>query len=214
MKFVFFVEGHTEKKALPEFLKRWLDPRLSQRVGIQIVRFDGWSQYTDDVQTKARLHLNSPKRDDIIAVIGLLDLYGPTFYPGDRRTANERYEWAKQKFEAEVDHPKFRQHFAVHECEAWLLSHPDGLPEAVKRSLPGRCAQPEAVNFDEPPKKLLKRLYGDKLRENYKEVTHGAELFAELDPAVVRGKCPRFRAMLDDMITLAEQAGLNRVAGV
>jgi hypothetical protein len=31
MKFVLFVEGYTEKKALPEFLKRWLDPRLSQR---------------------------------------------------------------------------------------------------------------------------------------------------------------------------------------
>ena len=26
MKFVLFVEGHTEKIGLPSFLKRWLDP--------------------------------------------------------------------------------------------------------------------------------------------------------------------------------------------
>ena len=38
MKFVLFVEGHTER-AIPEFLKRWLDPQLSQRAGIQTVRF-------------------------------------------------------------------------------------------------------------------------------------------------------------------------------
>jgi len=65
------------------------------------------------------------------------------------------------------------------------------------------------VNFDEPPKKLLKRLYGDKLRENYKEVTHGAELFAELDPNVAHKKCPRFRAMLDEMLGLAGAAGIG-----
>ncbi|MEN6436959.1 MAG: TOPRIM nucleotidyl transferase/hydrolase domain-containing protein, partial [Syntrophobacter sp.] len=39
MKFILLVEGHTEKIALPDFFKRWLDPRLKQRVGIQFVRF-------------------------------------------------------------------------------------------------------------------------------------------------------------------------------
>jgi len=28
MKFILFVEGYTEDKALPQFLKKWLDPRL------------------------------------------------------------------------------------------------------------------------------------------------------------------------------------------
>ena len=44
MKFILFVEGHTEDKALPAFLKRWLDPRLESPVGIQTVRFDGWPE--------------------------------------------------------------------------------------------------------------------------------------------------------------------------
>jgi hypothetical protein len=97
MKFVLFVEGHTEKKSLPQFLKRWLDPRLTKPVGIKIVRFDGWSDFVKSAPTKALLYLNGPDRDDIAAVIGLLDLYGPTFYPENKQTANERYDWAKKK---------------------------------------------------------------------------------------------------------------------
>lgn len=209
MKFILFVEGHTEKKALPEFLKRWLDPQLAQKAGIKVVRFDGWSDYVRETPKKARLYLDGPERDDIIAVIGLLDLYGPTFYPPDKQTPNERYMWAKQEIETKVDRPKFQQHFAVHECEAWLLSHPDGLPDEIKKNLPGKCVRPEEVNFDEPPKKLLQKLYRDKLRSTYKEVTNGAELFAELDPIVAHRKCPRLRSMLDAMLNLSQAAGLG-----
>ena len=212
MKFLLFVEGHTEKKSLPDFLKRWLDPQLSQKVGIKIVRFDGWNDYVRHTPRKAQLYLNGPDGADIIAVIGLLDLYGPTFYPDSKTTAKERYDWAKADLEGKVGHQKFRQHFAVHECEAWLLSHPDGFPDAVKRALPGKCAQPESVNFNEPPKKLLQKLYRDKLRGSYKEVTDGAELFAELDPIVAYGKCPRLREMLNEMLSLARAAGLGGVA--
>ena len=214
MKFVLFVEGETEQKVLPAFLKRWLDPRLSKSVGVQPVLFLGWSDLVKNVVKRARAHLNSPGSGDIIAVISLLDLYGPDFYPANRTTADQRYAWAKAELEEKVDHPKFRQHFAVHECEAWLLSQPDGLPADVKRGLPGRHAQPETVNFNEPPKKLLKRLYREKLRETYKEVTHGAELFAELDPNVAHVKCPRLRAMLNEMLGLAEVAGIERVQTV
>jgi hypothetical protein len=42
MKFVLFVEGHTEKLAVPQLLKRWLDPRLAKPVGIKVSRFEGW----------------------------------------------------------------------------------------------------------------------------------------------------------------------------
>lgn len=41
MKFVLFLEGHTEKNALAPFLKRWLDPQLPEPVGLQTVCFEG-----------------------------------------------------------------------------------------------------------------------------------------------------------------------------
>ncbi len=44
MKFILFVEGYTEDKVLPQFLKKWLDPRLTQPVGIKTVRFEGWQE--------------------------------------------------------------------------------------------------------------------------------------------------------------------------
>jgi Domain of unknown function (DUF4276) len=211
MRFVLFVEGDTEQRVLPAFLKRWLDPRLSQKVGVQPVKFTGWSELVKNLVNRAHAYLRSPGSSEIIAVVSLLDLYGPNFYPANVTTANQRYAWAKADLEGKVGHPKFRQHFAVHECEAWLLSDLSLFPREVSTGLPGKCNQPEEVNFDEPPKKLLQKCYRERLRETYKEVIHGLELFAELDPCVVRGKCPRFRELLEDMITLAEKAGLKRV---
>lgn len=52
MRFILFVEGHTEDKALPGFLKRWLDPRLKKPVGIKTVRFEGWQELIKDSRQK------------------------------------------------------------------------------------------------------------------------------------------------------------------
>jgi len=37
MKFILFVEGHTENKVLAKFLKQWLDPQTDNPVGIKTV---------------------------------------------------------------------------------------------------------------------------------------------------------------------------------
>src|SRR5436190_10096806 len=128
MKFILFVEGYTEDKALPAFLKRWLDNRLPRRVGIKPVRFEGWAELRREVKRRTHLYFSSREAEDIIAVVALLDLYGPTFYPPHLTTASEKYNWAKEEIEKEVDHPKFRQFFAIHETEAWLLSQPELFP--------------------------------------------------------------------------------------
>ena len=192
MKFVLFVEGDTER-ALPPFLKRWLDPTLPQRVGITTVRFTGWAELRREVGKRAHLYLNGPQADEIIAVISLLDLYGPTFYPAHLNGADERYEWAKSDIEREVGHPNFRQFFAVHETEAWLLSQPDLFPDEVRRGFPGRVGQPEIVNFTEPPSKLLGRLYKDKLHRTYKKIVDGRDLFERTDPEIAYNRCPKAR---------------------
>lgn len=203
MKIVLFVEGHTEKKALPEFLKLWLDSKLSARIGIKTVRFEGWSEYYRDIAKKVHLNLSGRAGADVVGAVGLLDLYGPTFYPKDKSAAADRYAWAKDHLEKAVNHPQFRQHFAIHETEAWLLSDPTILPRPVAAALPGRAAKPETVNFDEPPAKLLERLYKEKLHKGYKKVIDGANLFADLKPEVAYGKCPSLQRLMDDMLQLA-----------
>ena len=204
MRFILFVEGYTENKALPQFLKKWLDPKLPNPVGIKTVRFEGWQELVKDAPLKARMHLDGPDKNEIIAVISLLDLYGPTFYPNNLTECKERYDWAKDYIEKKVEQPtKFYQFFAVHEVEAWLLSEPNIFPIKVKKAFPGKIQNPETVNFDEPPAKLLERLYPLHIGRSYKKVVNGKELFGKLDPDVAYQKCPKLKELLDKMIELA-----------
>jgi hypothetical protein len=205
VKFVLFVEGFTESRALPDFLRRWLDTRVTPRVGIRMVRFSGWRDYCAEIGKKVALNLSGRAGADIIAAIGLLDLYGPTFYPADKRNASERYAWAKAHLEGTVAHPRFRQHFAVHETEAWLLSSPEILPEPVASALPGKCAHPETVNFDEPPARLLDRLYRTQLRRPYAKVIDGTNLFQRISPDQAHARCPYLGRLLDEMLDLARK---------
>jgi hypothetical protein len=179
---------------------------LPKPIGIKIVGFEGWSDYYDEIAKKVELNLSGKAGADVAGAIGLLDLYGPTFYPRDKVSAGERYAWAKAHLEQKVGHPRFHQYFATHETEAWLLSEPSILPKPVETALPGKCARPESVNFDEPPAKLLERLYRDKLRKSYKKVIDGANLFQSLAPEVAYGKCPHLKEMLDEMLDLARGA--------
>jgi hypothetical protein len=205
MRFILFVEGYTEDRALPKFLKKWLDPKLDTPIGIRTVRFEGWTELVKDAPLKAKMHLNGPYKSDIIAVISLLNLYGPTFYPNHLKQYNERYEWAKNYIEGNVNHPKFLQFFAVHEVEAWLLSQPELFPAKVKKAFPQKITNPETVNSNEPPAKLLESLYRRNVNRSYKKVVNGKELFGKLDPNIAYQKCPKLKDLLDKMLALAQQ---------
>lgn len=207
-KFVLFVEGHTEKKSIAPFLKRWLDPKLNHPVGIQPIRFDGWAEMVKDMPEKTRWHLEGPKRDQIIAVVALLDLYGPNIYPGHLTSVEERYRWAVADLTKKVGQERFRMFFAVHELEAWLLSCPGLFPRAVASKFSGRIQNPETVNFDTPPARLLDNLYNQAFKRNYDKVIFGGDLFQKLDPNEVYQKCPHFAAMMDELLRLARRAGL------
>lgn len=208
MKFILFVEGYTEDKSLPQFLKKWLDPRLIKPVGVKTVRFEGWQELLKDAPLKAAMHLNGPARADIIAVISLLDLYGPTFYPPDILAPRARYDWGKKHIETITNNSKFFHFFAVHEIESWLLSDPSIFPLEVKKALPKKSQKPETVNFNEPPAKLLERLYPLHIKRSYKKVVNGKELFGKLDPNIAYMKCQRLKELLDKMLSLAKEAGL------
>jgi len=209
MRFVLLVEGHTEREAVGPFLKRWLDPRLSCPVGIRVVRFNGWRHLVDDIGARARMHLDGPGGGEVIGAIGLLDLYGPEFYPRDRTSAEDRCLWAVQELETRVNHPRFRMFFAVHEVEAWILSQPENLPHAVREALASKVSQPESIDFNEPPARLLDRLYETRTGRSYKKRTYGRNLIDRLDPAVACQKCPRLAEMLDYMLQAARAALLR-----
>lgn len=203
MKFVLFVEGQTEHNVVPKFLKRWLDPKLPRHVGIQCVRFEGWPELVKDAPDKARLYLSG---DDVIAVIALLDLYGPIFYPEDMNTPDKRYKWAKHYLEEKVGQDRFFQFFAVHEVEAWLLSDPSIFPAQVRKQIEKLAEKPELVNNTNPPAKRLNKIYSTQTGKRYKKIVHGNALFAKLKPETAYKKCPYLRELLDTMLKLAKDA--------
>ena len=203
MKFILFVEGHTEHQAIAAFLKRWLDPRLPAPIGVQTVRFDGWAEMVRDAPQKAKMYLNAPK-GDVVAVIALLDLYGLQLpYPAEVNSAAEHTAWGTKHLEQQVGETRFRQFFAVQETEAWLLSQPGLFPAEIAKSLQ-KLENPETVNHDEPPARLLDRLYKTATGRGYKKVTEAKNLFPKLDPAAAYAKCPNLKGLLDEMLTLAQ----------
>lgn len=207
MKFILFVEGATEKRGAVQLIGKYLSSKLEPvSVGIKPIDLKGSGNFFKEISRKARLHLKGPDGERIIAAIGLLDLYGAGFIPEDLPSCQERYRWGKDKIEGMVSHRKFRMFFAVHEVEAWILSQPSVLPFSLGRSAEQSFAKPEDVDFDEPPAKLLKKLYAQARKGGYKKTVDGEQLFSKLDPEAVFDKCPYFRAMIEEMLTLARNA--------
>ena len=78
----------------------------------------------------------------------------------------------------------------------------------MQDQLPRTTLKPEKVDFNEPPAKLLNRIYNSCMQKNYKKTTYGKQLFGKLAPDVVAEKCPYVKAMLEALLLMARAAGL------
>jgi hypothetical protein len=208
MRFVFFVEGDTEELVLREWVGRWLNPHLSAAVDMRVRNFKGNRRFLDEIVKNVRMTLGGRGNKDIVACIGLLDLYGFPGFPNDVRSVPDRYAWAQKKVQDRVDRPRFHMYFAVHEFEAWLLSQSSIFDPALRNEIARLEHRPEEVDFNYPPAKRLDILYMDKLGRKYGKKVDGKGLFGRLDPEEARGKCPYLRRMLDDLVCMAKDAGL------
>ncbi|HLN26823.1 MAG TPA: DUF4276 family protein [Gemmataceae bacterium] len=201
-----FVEGDSERgdarrRTLPVFIHKWLDPQLPEgrRVGIMPVKFQGVSNYLDDLAQKVALYLDEHRAN---FVVGLVDLYGiPPSRVDLSKCANvrEKIIAARAYMRALVPQQyrdRFRQHFAVHEVEAWLLAYVHEWPADVRARITRR--PPEQVNFNEPPAKFLKRVLG-----SYKKTTVAMNLFPKIDPQIAVSQCPHLKLFLEDLLRLA-----------
>ena len=208
-RIALFVEGHTERgevrqKTLPKFFHNWLDPQLPPqgKVGIQAIRFQGVSNYLDDLAKKVELYLTQHRAN---FVVGLVDLYG---LPPDRfdfsgcSTVREKVAAARTAIKALVPADlarQFHQHFAVHEVEACLLAYPEHFPAEVRAQIAKR--PPEHVNFHEPPAKFLKRLLGGR----YKKTVVARNTFPFVTPQTAIDQCPFLRLLANDLLAIAKR---------
>jgi len=197
VRIVLYVEGDTER-SLPEFFARWLNPKLQEAIQIRSVVFHGVGNYLKEFSSRAKLDLTVPQ---VKAIFGLIDFFGSTLpYPDG--TTREKYAWAKRELEARVDHPRFRQHFAVHDTEAWLLSDTQIFPREIVPHLP-RTQNPESINFQHPPSHRLKTIYHQRMNRKYEKPIEGSSLFRKLDPELACARCPHLKLLLEDILLLA-----------
>lgn len=208
-RIALFVEGDSERgearrKTLPTFFHNWLDPQLpsESKVGIIPVKFQGVSDFLDGLAKKVEMYLNNRRAN---FVVGLVDLYG---LPPDRidlstcNNVKEKVVTARKYIRSLV--PKqfqnqFRQHFAVHEVEAWLLAYPEKWPSSVRKQIQKR--PPEQVNFNEPPARFLKRILGGR----YKKTVRAKNMFPDVDPRIAIEKCPFLKLLADDLLEIAKR---------
>jgi hypothetical protein len=220
MKFILFLEGATEEKGVPGFINRWLSQFFAVGVGVQADTFEGWSDLHDSAPKKAARYLTDARSSEVIAVISLLDLYGPTFYPADKASVSERYAWGVEYMEDHVRQRfrgrglpddlalRYRHFFAVHETEAWFLAQPALFPDQIRQVLEKQPKAPEAVNFQAPPGKLLEQQYLQKLKRRYSKTTNARNFFPRLDTETIVNHCPYLKAMLHDLRQMALDAGV------
>ena len=198
-RLILLVEGQTEETALPRFFGRWLSRRRESPPEISAVNFKGVGNYLKEYAQRAGRWLHS---GEAIGVLGVLDLYGAQLdFPEEASTTDQKYAWAKQRLEAAVGDVRFRQHFAVHETEAWLLRDQTIFPAEVRSCLP--TLPPEDVDFADPPSRRLARCYRESLGRPYAKVIEGRRLFARLDPETAAERCPHLGLLLEDLLRLA-----------
>lgn len=198
MRILLYVEGDTEK-CLPGFFSRWLRAKIQDNIQIKPVNFHGVGNYRNEFARRARRDLQST---EVNGIIGVIDFYRSGL-PYPNGSIDEKYAWAKQHMERHVGSQNFRQHFAVHETEAWLLSEPKIFPSAMRSGLP-KASNPETVNTIHPPSDRLKTLYRTGVNHRvYGKSVEGAYLFSRLDPEVASKRCPHLRLLLDDVLALA-----------
>lgn len=199
-KIVLLVEGKTEYKAVGSFLHRWLDPQLpgGKKVGINPINLGGAGNIAAKTSSKLESYLGDGRAS---FVFGLADLYE---FPGLPRNGSVagKVKSARARIREKVPKEfqnRFRQHFAVHETEAWLLSDPTIWPAQVRSQIEKKL--PEQVNFKTPPAKFLKKL----LPNGYKKTTDGRNKFALLDPSIAYQKGPYLKQFLDDLLEVAKR---------
>jgi hypothetical protein len=208
MRFVFFVEGDTEELVLEEWLGRWLNPQLSVPVKIEVFSLGGNRRFLKEIVGRGRKVLGERGNKDIVACVGLLDLYRFRAFPKDVQSVEDRYVWAQKSVEDSVERSRFHMYFAVHEFEAWLLSQSDIFDPTLRSDIEKLGDRPEAVDFQNPPARRLDTFYMGKLKRKYVKTLDGNRLFGRLDPEKARRKCPYLRSMLDDLLQMAKDAGL------
>jgi hypothetical protein len=201
-RIVILCEGDTEESAIKYFVWRQWQKDGFGEIGLSTVnlkaQFEKISRYAQ----------NNAKKDEVLAVFTLIDLYGMDRVrhrkdDGLSHKVVRVQKWLRKGLSAKT-RQKFRPHLSVHEVEAWLLA--DGL--CLAKRLNDQTIQPdpyaETRNFENPPSRRLQTLFQKTRSKSYLKIQDNTVLFQDADFATVYASCPYFKAFYDELKAVAE----------
>ncbi len=175
-RFVFIVEGKTEKESLRAFLANCLSWRGVAGVGIKILGKDSASKVFHEGPKLAGELLNAKDGESILAVYTLLDIFNAGIFPETGMSIEDRVAWGRDSMQQRFLHPRYRHYFAVHELEAWLLADTANLPAKMRADLRQHQAHPEQVNDKTSPSNLISASHLRQFNRKYSKPVHGRPL--------------------------------------
>jgi Domain of unknown function (DUF4276) len=202
VKVLVYVEGPSDKLALPALLRPIIEAGARKRVGIQFIATGGKDLLLNNVARKAADHLSENAADWVFA---LPDLYPMAHYRGtpihhqslgDLRTvlySNFKQCADKLKLSAGV-RAHFRIHCLKHDLEAVLLAAVAQLQKRLKTSdrLTGGWKLPvEDQNDSKPPKRIVEALFTRYLKRDYQETIDAPWILERAALDEVLKACPQ-----------------------
>ena len=204
MTLAIYCEGDTEALALPRLVHYFQKSRLgSDPIKIKILNVKGVGNYVRAIGSNVQIRLD---QGDWF-VFGLLDFYGigiplPKLSATVDNPIEARLKHLEQVIVSRVAEPyrkKFKQHFAVHEVEAWIFADERALSKQLAGARVPSEAHPEELNTGNHPAKRLASLYS-KHGQTYIKSVDGPLLLKAGEPELIYDKCPHFRLFIDDVL--------------
>lgn len=192
MRIVVLCDGKTEQVLRPA-LRGLLHRRTSStRVGIDTKTLGG-----SVARSKLpRILALEARRQDVIAVVGLTDVY-PDF-----RSADEAKNSLRQLAAASPGVVKFRAHVAKFEVEAWLMPFWAEIAAGLKVQAKPPRGRPEEINDQDPPSKHLEALYR-RAGTAYQKPRDAAKWLTPDRLEIAAKQCPELKSFLNSLLELA-----------
>ncbi len=201
MKIAFIVEGESEKLFLSSirgFLQARCEPGKLPRLVARPLN--------SNVPPRSQLLklIRKEFNDSVDFVIVLTDVKGRNQY----KDAND----AIQQIETSLKGlPQLNKqvfvHAAQYEIEAWLIPFWPRIQSIFRSTAKKPRINPEQINHDKPPSKLLSEVARTSRSRKYSKTLHLETILKDQDLAIAANECPGLKALLNRILELS---GANR----
>ena len=202
MNVLVYVEGPSDKFALPALLKTIVEAGAQKKVGIQFISTGGKDLLLHNVARKAADHLSENPADWVFA---LPDLYPMEHYRGTsnqhqsltdlRNVLYGNFKGCADKLKLSVKaRAQFKVHCLKHDLEAILLAAVAPLQRRLKTTDPlsGVWKVPvEDQNDSKPPKRIVEALFSRYLKREYQETVDAPWILERSSLDEVLKACPQ-----------------------